>query len=182
MLFRSIINGILDKNVREYFLFDGEKIQRLTLASNEQRREIAKGIRNLLNVDSLEKAMEATQKLKKDLNNEVSKTATGEYGQVVKKMNDLDDKKNEQKTRLEEIENQLVVYESEKKDVDNKLEEYKEILHFLKDRQLAEEKRNLQEELAKNLLMEMKSRTGKASLLLISNTVDNIFNAIEEKI
>ena len=178
---KRIINGILDKNVREYFLFDGEKIQRLTLASNEQRREIAKGIRNLLNVDSLEKAIKATQKLKKELNNEVSKTATGEYGQVVKKMNDLDDKKNEQKARLEEIEKQLVVCESEKKDVDNKLEEYKEILHFLKDRQLAEEKCKLQEELAKNLLMEMKSRTGKASLLLISGTVDNIFNAIDEK-
>ena len=48
---KSIVNTILDKNVREYFLFDGEKIQRLTLASEGQRREIAKGIKNLLNVE-----------------------------------------------------------------------------------------------------------------------------------
>ena len=74
---KRIINGILDKNVREYFLFDGEKIQRLTLASKGQRTEIAKGIKNLLNVDSLEKAIKATQKLKKELNNEITKTATG---------------------------------------------------------------------------------------------------------
>jgi DNA sulfur modification protein DndD len=54
------VNGILDSNVKEYFLFDGEKIQRLTLASIEQRHEIAKGIKNLLNVDALEKAIKST--------------------------------------------------------------------------------------------------------------------------
>jgi DNA sulfur modification protein DndD len=47
------INEILDRKIREYFLFDGEKIQRLTLASLGQRREIARGIKKILNIDAL---------------------------------------------------------------------------------------------------------------------------------
>lgn len=178
---RRVVNAILDKNIREYFLFDGERIQRLTLASNEQRREIAKGIRNLLNVDSLEKAIKAMQRLKKDLNSEISRSATGEFGQVIKRLNDLDDKLNELKNRLAEVEHELVLCESEKKSTDKELEKYQEIIHLLKDRQIAEENLKQQEEQAKSLLIEMKSRTGKASHLLISDTVDYIFNAIDEK-
>ena len=53
----AVIDSILDRRVKDYFLFDGEKIERLTRASIEQRREISAGIRNLLNVDSLETAI-----------------------------------------------------------------------------------------------------------------------------
>jgi DNA sulfur modification protein DndD len=42
----AVIDSILDRRVKDYFLFDGEKIERLTRASIEQRREISAGIRN----------------------------------------------------------------------------------------------------------------------------------------
>ena len=61
------INSILDKRVREYFLFDGEKIERLTRASSEQRKEISRGLRNLLKIDTLEMAVKATGRLQKNL-------------------------------------------------------------------------------------------------------------------
>jgi DNA sulfur modification protein DndD len=38
-----------------------------------------------------------------------------------------------------------------------------------------------EEERAKNLLSEMKTKTGKASLLLVSNTIDSVFEAIDQK-
>lgn len=178
---KARINAILDKNVREYFLFDGEKIQRLTLASLEQRKEIAKGIRNLLNVDALEKAIRATQKLKKELNQEISKRATGEYGQVVCKLNELDEKRNNLKDNIKQLEEEYSISQIEKKKIDKKLDEYQEIRHLLDERADAEEKLIFHKEQARNLLSEMKTKTGKASMLLISSTIDRIFALINQK-
>ncbi len=178
---KYIINTILDKNVREYFLFDGEKIQRLTMASIEQRREIARGIRNLLNVDALEKALKATQRLKKNLNLELSRKATGEFGKIVKQLNDLDERRFELMDKQQQLEDEHSRAAIEKKRVDKELDKFKEIRHLLIERNETEERLGQQEEQAKNLLSEMKTRTGKASLLLVSDTVDQVFTSIDKK-
>ena len=178
---KKVINNILDKNVREYFLFDGEKIQRLTLASIEQRREVARGIKNLLNVDALEKAIKATQRLRKDLNEELSKKAKGEFGKIVHQLNLLEENRIKLKTDLENLEGEYSRAEIDKKQTDKKLEECKEILHLLKERIDTEEKLKYQEDEAKNFLAEMKARTGKASLLLLAKTIDHVFGAIDKK-
>jgi len=178
---KAIINAILDKNVREYFLFDGEKIQRLTLASLEQRKEIAKGIRNLLNVDALEKAIKAIQKLKKTLNQEIEKRATGEYGRIISKLNELDENRNELQHNIKQLEEEYSLSEIEKKKTDKRLEEYNEIKHLLNDRAEAEEKLKYNEEQARSLLLEMKSKTGKACLILMSKVVDQVFTLIDQK-
>jgi DNA sulfur modification protein DndD len=178
---KAIINAILDKNVREYFLFDGEKIQRLTLASLEQRKEIAKGIRNLLNVDALEKAIKAIQKLKKTLNQEIEKRATGEYGRIISQLNELDENRNELQHNIKQLEEEYSLSEIEKKKTDKRLEEYNEIKHLLNDRAEAEEKLKYNEEQARSLLLEMKSKTGKACLILMSKVVDQVFTLIDQK-
>ena len=162
---KKIINSALDRSVKEYFLFDGEKIQRLTLASIDQRREIAKGIRNLLNVDALEKAIKATHRLKKNLSIELSKRATGEYGQIIHQLNELDEKRITLKDKLQHLETEHSHADAQKKQIDKKLEEYKEIIHLLKERVGSEEKLKEQEEQALSLLSEMKTRTEQDGLL-----------------
>ena len=61
------VNAILDKRVREYFLFDGEKIERLTRTTRNQKKEVEIGIKNLLNI-----LIGAT--IKKDVKNHIDKT------------------------------------------------------------------------------------------------------------
>lgn len=178
---RRIINGILDKNVREYFLFDGEKIQRLTLANIQQRREIAKGIRNLLNVDTLEKAIAASHRLKTRVNTELSKKSTGEYGRVVHQLNELDEKRGALQSRLEELEAEYSRAEIQKKQTEKQLAQYEEILHILDQRGLAKRHLEYEEEQARNLLSEMKMRSGRASLLLLSDTVGRVFSFLDNK-
>ena len=175
------INGILNKNVREYFLFDGEKIQRLTLANIEQRREIAKGIKNLLNIDSLEVAIKATHRLKKGLNEELSKKSTGEFSRVIKQLNDLDESKTDLKSQIQSLDDELSHASIEKKQVDKELAKFNEIRHLLHDRTEAESALQQLEERANNLLLDMRSKTGKASVLLISDTIDHVFSVIDQK-
>lgn len=176
-----IIGNILNSKVKEYFLFDGEKIQRLTLASVDQRREVAKGIRNLLGIEALEKAIKSVQKLCKNLNAELSKKATGEYGKVIYQLDNIDEKRTAARNRLAQLDDEAALSEVEKKKIDQKLEEFKEILYLLKDRENIEGALKSEEEQARNLMNEMKTKTGKASLLLISATIDNVFNLIDQK-
>ena len=83
-----VVDSILDRRVKDYFLFDGEKIERLTRGSLEQRREIAKGIRNLLHVDALETARRATERLTKDLEEQLRKNASPELARLLKRLAD----------------------------------------------------------------------------------------------
>ena len=111
------VNSILDKGVREYFLFDGEKIERLTRASSEQKKEVSAGIRNLLNIDDLEKSIRASEKLCRDLDKEVKKKSTGELQQVINEINEKEDLTSKLVSRNDTIEDeidQMVQDESDK--------------------------------------------------------------------
>ncbi|MCP4109897.1 MAG: AAA family ATPase [Desulfobacteraceae bacterium] len=80
---KNVINSILDHRVREYFLFDGEKIERLTRASSDQRKEISVGLKNLLDIDTLETAIKGTERLQKNLYAQLEKQSTGDYGKIL---------------------------------------------------------------------------------------------------
>ena len=98
------INAVLDRGVREYFLFDGEKIERLTRANAQQRQEVSKGIRSLLNIDALENAIRGIQAACRNLNKEIEGRSTGEYKKVVKQISDTTDSISEIRKRVGEIE------------------------------------------------------------------------------
>lgn len=52
---KEVINGILDENIKEFFLFDGEKIETLARADRESRSEVKKGIIKLMEIDKLDR-------------------------------------------------------------------------------------------------------------------------------
>jgi DNA sulfur modification protein DndD len=120
-----IINDILNSNVKEYFLFDGEKIQRLTLANIDQKREVAKGIRNLLGIEVLEKAISSLKKLSKNLNTELSKKATGEYAKILFQLNDMEEDINSRKKRMAELETEYHLAETERRKLTKSLRNIK---------------------------------------------------------
>ena len=177
----TIINSVMDRKICEYFLFDGEKIQRLTLASIEQRREISKGIRNLLNIDSLEKSIKAIELLKKKLDKELLQKSSGEYKQVLNRMTQIEEEKKllseENKTKEHEYE----LASAQKKKIDQQLEAYTEIKDLLKQREELEH--NLEELTArlKSISLEIKNKNGKAPFLLLCDMVNEVYSAIEQK-
>jgi len=177
----SIVNAILDRRVKEYFLFDGEKIERLTRANAEQRMEISKGIRNLLNVDALEKAIRATERLRKSLDDELTKKSTGEFGKILNQLNVCEENRRDLKNRLDQLDVELKHASEEKRKVDKELEKFSEIRHLLKERNELENALEDYQEAAKKLLEEMKNRVGKAALLLVKETIEKVFKAIDER-
>src|SRR5699024_11743291 len=88
---REIINSILDERVKNYFLFDGERIESLTKASKKQKENIQTGIKNLLKIDNLFLLNQALEQHKKDLNSELKKISTGEMLSNIQKDEEKDE-------------------------------------------------------------------------------------------
>lgn len=130
----NIINNILDKRMKNYFLFDGEKIENLTKATKEQKNEVSKGIRNLLKIDNLNSSIDALKKLERKISNELKNISTGEYK---KKLKDIDSKENEIETLEKEIkkkENNLRNAKEELKKVNNELESFEKYEDKIRNR------------------------------------------------
>lgn len=175
------IASILDPGLREYFLFDGEKIERLTRASREQKKEISTGVRKLLNIDTLEAAKRATKRLRRDLYKDIESRATGEIAKIIKKIRENEDRTSELDERVIQIDEELQLAAAEKKKVDAELDKIRGIEDLLKDRKNKEKEiKSLDSEL-KELLLEMKAQSGKASLLLLKKPVEKVFRDIDKR-
>ncbi len=166
------IHKVLDKGIREYFLFDGEKIERLTRANTEQRREIARGVRKLLNVDALERAIKSLGKLKKKLDNELTSSSRSDLAKVIKELSTLEEEINNTSNNLETIETEIAHAESEKHGVDQALEQFKEIRHLIELRQTNTNLLKDREEQSSALLGEMKTYSSRAATLLLSKLIN----------
>ena len=91
------IRGILSERLRDYFLFDGERIERLTRNTAERKKDVRKGIRALLNLDSLDLAIKGLRDFIVDTEREIKNKSTGEI-QIVASDIDKVNKKIEQQT------------------------------------------------------------------------------------
>ncbi|MBM7703546.1 AAA family ATPase [Metabacillus iocasae] len=136
---QAMVNDMLDERVKNYFFFDGERIERLTRASDQQRKEIAVGIRNLLKIDELIKSESVLQQLNKKLLSDLEKTSTGDYKKKLKEQLVNDEQIEQLQYVMNEAKDKLVALETELKTIDAKLSTYKEDEQLLLLRKSKEE-------------------------------------------
>lgn len=179
---RLKVNKVLDYRVREYFLFDGEKIERLTRANIEQRREVAAGIRNLLNIDDLEKSISSAGKLCRELDQEVKSKSSGELQQAIQAMNQLEDSQQGIRKTVSTVENELKLVQREKRDTDGKLAQYQEIRGLVEDRKRIEaEKEGLEDRLV-ILEQDCRKHSPRVAFGLVKSTIQEVFDSIDAKV
>jgi DNA sulfur modification protein DndD len=178
---RQQIDAILDFRVREYFLFDGEKIERLTRANPEQRKEVSAGIRNLLNLDDLEKSIIAADKLCRKLDQDVKKKSSGELQQVIQEINLQEDTLKKYQDDIASIGIELKQLEREKRDTDSKLDQYQEISGLVKERKEIERQKD---ECCNRLdMMDLycRQKSSHVALGIIRPTLQAVFDSIEAR-
>jgi DNA sulfur modification protein DndD len=176
-----VINNILDRRVKDYFLFDGEKIERLTRASFEQRREISAGIRNLLNVDALETAINAVNRVTKSLDKELSNSSQEELSRILKRLGDKEDEHKRLRKLFDDYADEIHLAHIEIEKTDRKLEAFNEIRHLLESRKSLEFDLNDLERQANDGLAEMRNLVCKSAALIIAPTVITVFEHINEQ-
>lgn len=178
---RDAMARVLDPRVREYFLFDGERIERLTRASAEQRREVAQGIRNLLNIDDLETAIAAAKGLCRALDTEIRAKSTGDHAKVIKQINELEDRLAATRRRLHDLEDETSAARAELHKVDKELEAYQEISELLHGRQaLTARLQELAEQMTV-MLSQMRGRSARAAVSMVEPALKQVFELIDAK-
>lgn len=68
----KLIEKVFDSKIKDFFLFDAERIETLTKTNRESKLEVENGIKNLLNINKLQKAIDITGDLVKDERRNIS--------------------------------------------------------------------------------------------------------------
>jgi DNA sulfur modification protein DndD len=175
------IRGVIDYRVREYFLFDGEKIENLTRASQHQKKEVSRGVRNLLNIDAIEMAIRALRRLGKDLGKELERTATGELGRLMRRLNEATSEHDELVDQITNLESEIDQAEQEKEDLDKKLKKYRGIRELVEKREAIDEQIRLLELELQDLRSELRNHLGSSTMLLCYPQIHAVFNHIDKR-
>ena len=145
------MNDILDESIKDFFLFDAEKIETLAKSDAKVRDEVKKGIVKLLQIDKLEDAITILKKLQSTENRRVIDGS--QNLDLNRKQTEID----KLKTEIENIEERIVYKEGNKVSCANEIEEIEEKLSKNEDvRRVQEklkaiqEKKTIQERLAKS--------------------------------
>jgi len=168
------INSILDIRVREYFLFDGEKIEKLTRVDRENRKEIETGIKNLLQIDRLSIAIQGIDKLLKDIGKKLKNKSTGEYQRKLIELEEKENKKEDLEGDIEKSYTEIAAAENEQKKLDRKLKEFEGIKDLLQKREETQNRLDMTQDSLKKLLDEMKKKNKNISLLLIESEMEEV--------
>ncbi|WP_170130974.1 AAA family ATPase [Deinococcus yavapaiensis] len=89
----GFMNSVLPRNVRQYFFFDGEKMDDLTRAGNS---EVKDAIRNVMRLPALERAETRFTEIARDLRGEIKRSASPESQRLA----DEEDRLRTEKTQL----------------------------------------------------------------------------------
>ncbi len=115
----GIINSILPENVRTYFLFDGEKIDRF--ARPESAKEVKHAIYNVLKLELLERARKHLNVIAKEYRVELRKMADAELKELLDKRDRKAEDKEVYEQKIIELEREIDLAEKHIKDIDEKL-------------------------------------------------------------
>lgn len=142
---QEIINKILDKNIKEFFLFDGEKIETLARTGSESRKEVKNGIIKLMKIDKLDEIRKVIHNLEsREKRRLTSKSSDNKLKQLETKINEIKNNIEVKKNQKEEYEKNLILTNEVIKDIEVELRKSESI------RELFECKDELIKKLNKN--------------------------------
>ncbi|QTL47336.1 AAA family ATPase [Priestia aryabhattai] len=177
-----IITKIFDKRMKEYFLFDGEQIEQLMRDDVSQKREVAKGIKNLLKVDALDDSVNVLNKLFSRYHQEVQNSASGDYRNKLKEQEEKGKEISEIENNLEKWNEELILKENEIIYMDEKLKENESIREKVVRRELlAKEIKTLQQEDKIDVIRKMRDFNKRSFNLFLNTEYIRLNNEIQHK-
>lgn len=181
---KKVMNAILDEDIKDFFLFDGEKIDTLAKTNEAVKREVKTAIFNLLQIDNVEEARSLLNTMKNtERRNIVDNTSDDN---VIKKNNDID--KIEKEIKAEKV--LLVKYEQDL--IDSNILVEKLELQFSQNAEIAKIQDSLNNAVDKKSLIQdhikmikeniLKTLLFKAPYLIMNKSFNNVKNYLETTI
>ncbi len=121
-----MIQDVLNSRLRDYFLFDGERIERLTRNTPERREEVRKGIRTLLDLDATEIAIKGLDRLISKIEKEIKHKSSGEAEIIGNKIEKLSEEIEDAEIKLADDHQEIKRREKRINDISEKISQNEE--------------------------------------------------------
>ena len=177
----EIIGNVFDPKVKDYFFFDGEKIERLTRANTEQKKTVAQGIKNLLNINALENARRGMEILRDNLNKQTNVKSRGNLQKILAAVNDNANNIVTNKKKYDEKRNEYDFAIKEKKRLDNELEKIDAIKSTLtKRRELMGQEANIVERQNARVGL-LQGKVSEVASALLEDAFKRVYSSLSAK-
>lgn len=125
---QNILSNILDKKLKDFFLFDGEKIESLSKPNKATREEVKSGIIKLLQIDSVTAAVDILSKIEAKQKQKIKINTSNTKLQAMRNnLEELEKSKENLINDKDTIANEIVECENLIEDYKNKLSKNKDI-------------------------------------------------------
>lgn len=179
---KEIINGILDEAIKDFFLFDAEKIETLAKTDVKVKEEVKNGIVKLLQIDKLEAAIHLLKKLHATEKRRI--TQSSHNLDLTRKQNDIEELTKEISNTLEKIdlkEDNKTSCIAEIERIEEQLAENEDVRRIQEKLNAEKEKKNLHVRLAKDKKNEIKSElVSNGPHLIMKDTYFSVKNYLDQ--
>lgn len=167
-----MINKILTREMSQYFIFDGERINNLGSNNNKSKKDIQKAISAINGLPILENSIRSLQKVEKILRNEVIKSINDKDLTLLdRKRNNLENECKDFSERINGITIEIETKEQRVNELDSELGQFDQIKSKIEERKKLEIKMkkssNAIESKQKNVLNSMGNYLMKSMALLV---------------
>lgn len=177
----EVINSILDKRLKDYFFLDGEKIEHLTRASAEQKREISIGIKNLLNINALEIAISSLSRITRHFEETAKDVSSEDLTRLYLQKKKAESEKDKIIQLTKEYYSSIDSTGAEIKKYDTLLRGFNDIKDLIEKRRSIEESLENEKNTLTNLSSKMHDRISSCSMLVILPDLIKVFESIDIK-
>lgn len=176
------LSKILDKKLKDFFFFDGEKIESLSKPNKETREEVKSGIIRLLQIDSVTKSIELLKSLEKKQQEKINKnTSNTRLLAKCKELDRLVDEEENVVKEIDDLENELIQCENYISSIETKLAENEDIKKQYEIRENKIKELNGKKELLLHLNQTAKMLIKpQGSNLLLEDYIITVKNFIEQ--
>lgn len=125
---QNVLSNILDKKLKDFFLFDGEKIESLSKPNKATREEVKSGIIKLLQIDSVTGAVDILSKIETKQKQKIKINTSNTKLQAMRSdLEDLETSKENLINDKDTVANEIVECENLIEDYKNKLSKNEDI-------------------------------------------------------
>lgn len=120
----KIIGKVFDTKIKDFFLFDAERIETLAKTDKSSKEEVENGIKNLLNIDKLQKAINLTRELVNEEKRNISSRANdGEVTQCQETIKSIEEEIKNVEEKIDMKKREELLAQEEIESIDKKLRE-----------------------------------------------------------
>lgn len=173
------LNEILPSNVRDYFLFNSDRINKLSLPGSSQ--EIRDGIYRVVDLELLQNGIAHLLEVAKKFRKNVKDSTEGEAFEIEERYSQAHDDLEALKNKLEDLSKERRALDDRINIIENKLLDLKKT-HELQqiNNALKEKYRSLEKEL-KETILNLRSQAGIAVFCFALDDIENLEKVLEEK-